>query len=230
MTILQIQAALILLGHDPGTPDNQNGPKTRKAVSDFQYAHGLPADGMAGLATEKAIRQALADFAAADSSPAPDLAPEPEEIEIPYPLIDGYYQIPKGANVRVSKDFTSSEWDCQGVGCCTVTKIAAASIKNVQGIRTRARAPVTITSGYRCPVHNRDVRGATGSYHLTGDATDIVVANHTPRQIAQDAESNGITGIGLYETQADGFFVHVDPRPYKSYWYGQGQACRSTFY
>ena len=36
-------------------------------------------------------------------------------------------------------------------------------------------------------------------------------------------------GIGLYETNADGHFVHVDTRTTKSFWYGQNQSYRSTF-
>jgi flagellar capping protein FliD len=39
----------------------------------------------------------------------------------------------------------------------------------------------------------------------------------------------GIKGIGLYETSKDGFFVHVDTRTSKSFWYGQAQASRTTF-
>ena len=47
--------------------------------------------------------------------------------------------------------------------------------------------------------------------------------------MAQYAESIGIKGIGLYETAKDGYFVHVDARDYKSFWYGQACAPRSTF-
>ena len=33
----------------------------------------------------------------------------------------------------------------------------------------------------------------------------------------------------MYETAADGFFVHVDTRTTKSFWYGQKQERRDTF-
>jgi hypothetical protein len=36
-------------------------------------------------------------------------------------------------------------------------------------------------------------------------------------------------GIGLYETNSDGYFVHIDTRTTKSFWYGQKQAKRTTF-
>jgi hypothetical protein len=60
-------------------------------------------------------------------------------------------------------------------------------------------------------------------------ATDIQVKGVTPREVAKYAESIGIKGIGLYETQSDGHFVHIDTRTNKSFWYGQAQAPRSTF-
>ena len=50
-----------------------------------------------------------------------------------------------------------------------------------------------------------------------------------PREVAKYAESIGVLGIGLYETSADGFFTHIDTRDYKSFWYGQACAARSTF-
>ena len=45
-----------------------------------------------------------------------------------------------------------------------------------------------------------------------------------PAEIAKYAESIGVLGIGLYDT-----FVHIDTRPYKSFWYGHQQEYRDTF-
>jgi peptidoglycan hydrolase-like protein with peptidoglycan-binding domain len=50
-----------------------------------------------------------------------------------------------------------------------------------------------------------------------------------PAEVAKYAESIGVLGIGLYETAKDGHFVHIDTRDYKSFWYGQAQASRTTF-
>jgi uncharacterized protein YcbK (DUF882 family) len=91
----------------------------------------------------------------------------------------------------------------------------------LQKIRDYFKRPITITSAYRCAIHNRNVGGATGSYHSQGKAADIVVDGVTPLEVAQYAESIGIKGIGLYETDSDGHFVHIDTRTYKSFWYGQ---------
>lgn len=130
---------------------------------------------------------------------------------------------------QLSKYFVSTEMDCHGSGCCSITLINPQLIKFLNQIREHFNAPITISSGYRCPIHNSRVGGATGSRHTKGDAADIIVKGHNPKEVAQYAESIGIKGIGLYETASDGYFVHVDTRDKKSFWYGQAQAYRDTF-
>lgn len=141
----------------------------------------------------------------------------------------GYITVNKKANQKLSEHFSSSEFDCHGNGCCSSTIINEKLVQFLEQIRNHFGKPITITSGYRCTVHNRNVNGATGSRHSKGDAADIVVQGITPRTVAQYAESIGILGIGLYETSADGHFVHIDARDYKSFWYGQACAARTTF-
>ena len=141
----------------------------------------------------------------------------------------GYYNVSKKSGTKLSDHFTSDEFDCHGSGCCKSTMINEKLVQYLEQIRTHFGKPITVTSGYRCTTHNRNVGGATGSRHSKGDAADIVVQGVTPRTVAQYAESIGILGIGLYETSADGHFVHIDARDYKSFWYGQACAARSTF-
>lgn len=143
----------------------------------------------------------------------------------------GYKYFTKGQPVKVSAHFYSTEFDCHGSGCCSHTIVNEKLIEYVEQIRTHFNAPITITSPYRCPTHNSrpSVGGATGSRHTKGDAADIVVKGIAPRTVAQYAESIGILGIGLYETSKDGYFVHIDTRDYKSFWYGQAQEGRTTF-
>ncbi len=83
--------------------------------------------------------------------------------------------------------------------------------------------PVTVTSGYRSPEHNRRVGGAKNSYHVRGMAADIRVANKTPQQVYDAAvrlfPRHG--GIGLYRrNNANGGWVHVDSRPTSARWTG----------
>ena len=135
----------------------------------------------------------------------------------------------KGQAVKLSTNFNSSEFDCHGSGCCSETLINPDLVKYLQKIREHFNAPITITSAYRCPVHNQRIGGATRSQHCQGNAADIVVKGIAPREVAKYAESIGIKGIGLYETSADGHFTHIDTRTSKSFWYGQNEQPRTTF-
>ena len=138
---------------------------------------------------------------------------------------------PKGSTTKLATNFNVSEFQCKGSGCCSTVLIDDLLPQYLQRIRDHFGAAVTITSGYRCPTHNSkpSVGGAPGSRHTKGQAVDFVVAGVAPRKVAAFCESIGIKGIGLYETQKDGFFVHIDTRTTKSFWYGQAQEYRSTF-
>lgn len=135
----------------------------------------------------------------------------------------------KGSTAKLSDNFKVSEFACHGSGCCSEVLIDSDLVNLVQKIRTHFGKKVTVSSAYRCSKHNRNVGGATGSYHTKGKAADIIVDGVKPAEVAKYAESLGVKGIGLYETAKDGHFVHVDTRTTKSFWYGQGQARRTTF-
>lgn len=135
----------------------------------------------------------------------------------------------KGKAIKLSANFKSTEFDCHGVGCCSATEIDGKLVEYLQKISNHFKASVIITSGFRCTKHNKNIGGATGSYHTKGMAADIVVVGVQPSEVAKYAESIGVLGIGLYETSRDGYFVHIDARTSKSFWYGQNEAYRSTF-
>lgn len=135
----------------------------------------------------------------------------------------------KDYRTQLSENFKSSEFACQGKGCCSKVLVDEKLVGYLQNIRDHFGSAVTITSGYRCAKHNKAVGGASGSYHTKGMAADIMVKGVKPEAVATYAESLGIKGIGLYETSRDGYFVHVDTREKKSYWYGQRQEYRPTF-
>ena len=135
----------------------------------------------------------------------------------------------KGSNTKLSANFNSSEFDCHGSGCCSSTLVDDKLVTYLQQIREHFGKPVNISSGYRCATHNKNIGGATNSRHSKGQAADIYINGVAPAEIAKYAESMGILGIGLYETNSDGFFVHVDTRETKSFWYGQKEASRTTF-
>jgi hypothetical protein len=135
----------------------------------------------------------------------------------------------KGKKTKLSENFNSIEFDCKGGSCCKATIIDPQLVVYLQAIRDHFGKPITITSGFRCITHNQRVGGAVGSRHTKGDAADIVVKGVAPKEVAKFAESIGIKGIGLYETSADGHFVHIDTRDIKSFWYGQSEKPMSTF-
>ncbi len=135
----------------------------------------------------------------------------------------------RGDNTQLSENFRVSEFLCKGAGCCASGKIDEELVQILQKIRTHFGKPVHISSAYRCETWNKQVGGVSGSYHRYGQAADIKVEDVAPAEVAKYAESIGVKGIGLYETDADGYFVHVDTRQKKSFWYGQAQQRRTTF-
>lgn len=83
---------------------------------------------------------------------------------------------------RLSPHFKLSEFQCL---CCKRVKLDSRLIPVLENARAYVGLPVIITSGYRCPEHNRMVGGAPDSDHLYGWAADIVVDGVEPERLAQ---------------------------------------------
>ena len=79
--------------------------------------------------------------------------------------------------------------------------------------------PVKILSGYRCPVHNMNVGGASNSKHKLGIAADISVKGVKPESVYGflDNMFPDKYGLGLYKGNK---FVHLDIRATKARWKG----------
>lgn len=61
-----------------------------------------------------------------------------------------------------------------------------ATAELLERVRAELGAPVTVTSGYRCPALNAAVGGVTSGDHTTGQAADIVAPKFgSPTQIAR---------------------------------------------
>lgn len=121
----------------------------------------------------------------------------------------------KGVPVRLTKNFKSTEFDCHGKGCCTETPIHEYLVDILQKVRNHFDVSVTVNSGYRCPVHNESVGGASKtSYHIKGMAADIAVKGVHPVIVARYLDTldiNGRIGCYTYDDIGSGF-VHVDVR------------------
>lgn len=173
MTIQQIQNLLQYLGYYTLKVDGIWGQGSEQATKDFQKAEGLEVDGDPG----KLTQAALVDAVAHGRFKVPDKPADCAEDASRYLHPDGYYHIPRGVNVQLSKNLWSNEVMCCGNGCCTESVISKRMVEAFQQIRDAYGGPIEITSaggsGYRCPIHNAAVGGAAGSLHLTGDAFDL---------------------------------------------------------
>lgn len=107
---------------------------------------------------------------------------------------------------KLSENFGLWEFHCR---CCQTVKIDKKLVDKLQALRDKVGVPLVITSGYRCPSHNKAEGGAPNSYHVKGMAADVVVPEgSTGEELAQAAKELGFTGIGVYSS-----FVHMDVRP-----------------
>lgn len=180
MSILQVQCLLAYLGYDPGKIDGMDGANTKRAVKAFQEDFGITADGIAGEATQKALRHAVAygmPKRDAEDAPASGDKPSPVEAE-KYLQADGCYHIPRGVDVQLTRNFRAREIHCQGIGCCQESIISKRIMDLAQEIRDDLGEPLTIGSsggsGYRCKAHNAEVRGAApNSLHTISEAVDL---------------------------------------------------------
>ena len=122
----------------------------------------------------------------------------------------------KGSKVKLSKSFSSGEFDCH---CfypeCVSTLIDDYLILRLQKERDILKTPIVIDSGYRCQRHNREVGGKKGSYHLIGKAADIHVKGLTVKQMLDIFE--GFDGVGWYKGR---HFIHCDVRGYRARFHG----------
>lgn len=125
------------------------------------------------------------------------------------------YSKKKDKNKKVSANFKVREFACAD-GSDPIF-ISPELVSVLQNIRAHFGKPVTITSAYRTPAHNKKVGGVADSMHLYGAAADITVKDISPEQVAQYAEKllTGKGGIGVYKT-----FVHIDVRSTKARWNG----------
>lgn len=125
------------------------------------------------------------------------------------------YSLAKDGNKALSTNFKVREFKCNDGS--DVILIAPELVTVLQKIRTHFARPITITSAYRTPAHNKREGGETYSQHLYGTAADIVVTGVSPAKVAAYAETLLLNsgGIGIYKG-----FTHIDVRSKKSRWNG----------
>ena|SRR5688572_33105266 len=104
-------------------------------------------------------------------------------------------------------NFDLDEFKCKH---CGENKINPRFIDKLQALRDRVGFPLTVTSGYRCPEHNKAVSstGTTGP-HTTGRAVDLGVSRYQAYRVLEEAFKLGFTGIGVNQ-KGGSRFIHLD--------------------
>ena len=106
------------------------------------------------------------------------------------------------------KHFKEREFKCP---CCGQIKLAEEFKEKIDMARDIAGIPFIITSGYRCPKHNKEVGGKSDSAHLKGFAADVKATDsYTRYKIVTAALTAGFTRIGVAKN-----FIHLDCDPEK---------------
>ena len=114
-------------------------------------------------------------------------------------------------DIPLAQNFLLSEFNCK-CGWCPTTAVDTRLIERLQQLRDKLNslydfeAVIIINSGYRCPEHNRQVKGSRHSQHMLGKAADIVVPK-LEIEVVQTHADDLFYGVGYYPT-----FTHVDVR------------------
>lgn len=120
-------------------------------------------------------------------------------------------------------NFSPSELACKHCGALLANY---RSLEALQRLRTMWRRPMVITSGYRCPVHNQRVGGASKSLHLQGRAFDVKMGAYNDAAVVSFlfyAVKAGFTGFGLYLSEEPNGFLHIDTGAHRTWQKGQSR-------
>ena len=105
----------------------------------------------------------------------------------------------------MSKYFSVKELSCP---CCGKANMDTQFVEALDRLREAYGKPLKLSSGYRCPDHNKAVGGALSSQHMKGNAVDIPCSDKGERyQLVKLALLQGFTGI-----ECSPVHVHLDRR------------------
>lgn len=105
------------------------------------------------------------------------------------------------------KHFSLEEFACP---CCGKCDMQEDFLEAIDLARDSSGVPFTITSGYRCEKHNKEVGGIEGSAHTKGYASDISITSSETRCKALRAILLHFSRVGISKS-----FIHVDMDPEK---------------
>lgn len=183
--VVQLQ---IRLGGYPGrgevlAVDGRFDTATRAAVSRFQRAYGLTADGIAG----------------------------PDTFAVLYSLQDDDCTPAHFSYAELNT--CNSSWAGGAVSAATAKANALRTMWKLEALRhALGDKPIRVTSGFRSRACNDAVGGATASRHLYGDAADLGAGPHSLCRLAQQARDHGFNGILGPGYPGHDDHAHVDHR------------------
>lgn len=103
--------------------------------------------------------------------------------------------------------FRKDEFTCKG-NCCS-NDVQQELIDRLNLLRHEFGKPIIVTSGYRCPEHNKKIGGHPNSTHTRGIAADITCLD------SKDLNQLYILCCKYFKAVGDGRdrkFIHVDLR------------------
>ena len=113
----------------------------------------------------------------------------------------------------ISKHFSRHEFECK---CgCGMNTVDTSLITILEQVREAFSYPIIITSGNRCPFHNKQINGSKSSMHMESKAADFIVKEYDARVIQSFLVHlyPDSYGIGRYDK-----FTHIDVRSSKVRW------------
>ena len=116
----------------------------------------------------------------------------------------------KKENKQLSKHFNSQEFECP-CNKCKVQYIDETLIQKLEIVREKFGKAIRITSGYRCPDHNKAIGGKDNSSHmaaLAGDITPVIITLDSLDELYEIC-------YNVFDNVGDGRikkFIHVDVR------------------
>ena len=115
-------------------------------------------------------------------------------------------------------NFKPHELSSNGNGAVQIEKRA---LDRLQALRTEWGEPIILSSAYRDPAYNKQIGGATNSYHVQGQAFDIPVRGwdiDKRRRFVALAYKHGFRGFGGYDKNGKANFIHIDDRGHPGKW------------
>lgn len=168
--------------------DGDYGPATKAAVTRFQQAYGLSADGIAGSQTFSKLYELQDDDCT--------------------PIHFSYAELNR----------CNSDWSGGAVSASTAKYNALRTMWKLEAMRhALGDQPITVTSGFRSYACNSAVGGASNSRHLYGDAADLGAGPHSLCTLAKEARYRGFNGILGPGYPGHDDHTHVDQRDSR-YW------------